>query len=367
VSVPGALRVLHVLHEGRPGGAPNVLLATLRHAPVGTASAVVLLDDGPLREELAALGVPVGLVPTGRFRDLRAGRRTVGGLAAAARAHRADLVVAHVTKSHVFAAPAARVARVPEVWWQHEHLGQVPRLQALAGRIPARATICSAAWTARAQEARFPRTRAAVVHPGVEPGRFAAVRDHHAGGVPTIVLAARLARYKRVELALRALPVVRRHVPGALLRVLGDATGAVDPELPGQLRAEAQALGVAEAVDWAGWVQDVPAALAAADVLVHPAEDEPFGLALVEGQLAGLPVVAAGTGGPREIVRDGVDGLLVDVEDPQALGAALAGLLADPGRRAAMGAAGRARALERFTASRCAAGAWAVYAAAAGS
>jgi glycosyltransferase involved in cell wall biosynthesis len=81
---------------------------------------------------------------------------------------------------------------------------------------------------------------------------------------------------------------------------------------------------------------------------------------LVEAMLGGVPVVAPRHGGPAEIVRDGVDGLLVDVERPEAVGEAVAALLADPERRAAMGRAGRERALERFTAARMAGEAWAV-------
>ena len=88
--------------------------------------------------------------------------------------------------------------------------------------------------------------------------------------------------------------------------------------------------------------------LAAADVVVHPAFPEPFGRVVVEAMAASVPVVCArGEHGPGEIVRDGVDGLLVE-PDPEAFADALVTLLDDAERRRAMGAAGRARARGAF-------------------
>ena len=74
-------------------------------------------------------------------------------------------------------------------------------------------------------------------------------------------------------------------------------------------------------------------------------------------------MVAPGSGGPAEIVRDGVDGLLVDVEEAPTLAQAIVALARDPGRRAQMGASGRERALAEFTAARMAAQAWELMAA----
>ena len=148
--------------------------------------------------------------------------------------------------------------------------------------------------------------------------------------------------------------------PAARLRVIGDASPTLDAGYPDELSAAAARLGVAGAVDFTGHVDDVPAAMRALDVLVHTAEGEPFGLVLVEAMLSGVPVIAPHEGGPAEIVRDGVDGLLVDVTDPRVLADAILSLARDPARRRLLGAAGRTRALERFTAERMAAEAWAI-------
>jgi phosphatidyl-myo-inositol alpha-mannosyltransferase len=68
---------------------------------------------------------------------------------------------------------------------------------------------------------------------------------------------------------------------------------------------------------------------------------ESFGIVLAEAMAVGLPVVCSDIGGYRDVVRDGSEGLLVPPRDPEALATALAGLLDNPARRAAMGEAAR--------------------------
>ncbi|HZH25832.1 MAG TPA: glycosyltransferase family 4 protein [Azospirillaceae bacterium] len=88
---------------------------------------------------------------------------------------------------------------------------------------------------------------------------------------------------------------------------------------------------------------DLAACCAACDLMVWPAVNEAYGMALLEGQAAGLPVVAGRTGGVPDVVADGVTGLLPPVGDADAFAAAMAELLRDPVRRAAMSAAARTR------------------------
>ena len=98
---------------------------------------------------------------------------------------------------------------------------------------------------------------------------------------------------------------------------------------------------------FAGFRDDVFAALAELDVLVHASTlPEPFGQVVIEGMAAGLPVVAAAAGGPLEIVTDDVDGILVPPADPDALATALLRLADNPALRAELGLQARRRALE---------------------
>jgi glycosyltransferase involved in cell wall biosynthesis len=82
------------------------------------------------------------------------------------------------------------------------------------------------------------------------------------------------------------------------------------------------------------------------DVVVHASANEPFGLTIVEAMALGKPVVAAASGGPLEIVSDGVDGLLVPHGDAGGLAAAVMRLLGDPELAARLGEAAQHRAGE---------------------
>jgi len=100
-------------------------------------------------------------------------------------------------------------------------------------------------------------------------------------------------------------------------------------------------------VNWMGSLdrKSVAERLAAADLFVWPAKNEAFGMALLEAQASGLPVVAGGAGGVAEIVVSGSTGLIVPVGDAAAFAAAVRSLIIDRGRRWALGAAARQRVL----------------------
>jgi glycosyltransferase involved in cell wall biosynthesis len=127
-----------------------------------------------------------------------------------------------------------------------------------------------------------------------------------------------------------------RDLPWQLLAV-GDGPARAEVE------AMLQELG-RERLAFAGVVpeDDLPAAYAAADLYVWPAVREAYGLAMLEAQAAGLPVVAGREGGVAEVVADGRSGVLAPPRDPAALAAAVRDLLERPARRRALAAAAMA-------------------------
>ena len=152
---------------------------------------------------------------------------------------------------------------------------------------------------------------------------------------PSVVVLGRLVPHKRVELAMDAVAAL----PGATLTVVGH--GYWEP----QLRAYAARLGIADAVTFTGYVDDVTKhrLLAAAWVHALPSVKEGWSLAVVESAAHGTPTVAfRSAGGPTESVLDGETGLLVD--DVPGFAAALRRLLTEPALRESMGRAARAHA-----------------------
>jgi N-acetyl-alpha-D-glucosaminyl L-malate synthase BshA len=146
---------------------------------------------------------------------------------------------------------------------------------------------------------------------------------------------------KRVGDAVRALAEVRRRRP-AVLVLVGDGPDRAATE------ALAVSLDVRGAVAFAGERRSLGDLFAQADLFLLPSEQESFGLAALESQASGVPVVASEVGGVAEVIVHGETGWLVPPRNPAAMGAAALSLLADPARRAAMGRAARASAVARF-------------------
>ncbi|MEX2422684.1 MAG: GNAT family N-acetyltransferase [Acidimicrobiia bacterium] len=136
--------------------------------------------------------------------------------------------------------------------------------------------------------------------------------------------------------------------PDIVLVVVGPDDPDKDDALPRDLIDEARTNGVR----FLGMRSDVDGLYAAMDLFVLPSHREGYPRAAMEAASMGLPIVASDIRGCREVVADTVNGLLVPVLSPAAIAAALDALAADPARRAAMGAAGRKRALARFDESR---------------
>jgi glycosyltransferase involved in cell wall biosynthesis len=139
-----------------------------------------------------------------------------------------------------------------------------------------------------------------------------------------------------------------RVLGAALARLLGRPWRlAVIGDGPARAEVEAALAPVADRVDWCGAAreEEIPSLLRAADLCLWPAVNEAYGLALLEAQAAGIPVVAGRTGGVGDVVADGESGVLVPVGDAGAFAAAVAALLDDPARRRAMTKAARRRIL----------------------
>jgi phosphatidylinositol alpha-1,6-mannosyltransferase len=176
--------------------------------------------------------------------------------------------------------------------------------------------------------------------PGLDPAPLAL---HY--GLPVgrwLVTVARLVPHKGIDTAIRALALLAPRYPDVRYAIVGQ--GGYRPAL----EELARRVGVADRVHFLSDVSEprLPLAYALADVYVGVSrrterEVEGFGIALLEAQAAGKPVVGGRSGGIPDAVREGETGLLVDPEDPAEVARAIAVFLEDPGRAAAFGRAGR--------------------------
>lgn len=184
------------------------------------------------------------------------------------------------------------------------------------------------------EEAGVPRGRIRVIHNAVD--HEACRVDPAVRRIPgRVVYLGRVKRYKGVDHLLHALPNVRRTVPGAHLVVVG--TG---DDLP-RLRREARALGIEEAVQFAGFVDTETKVrhLREAEIVVTPSPKEGWGVTTIEANACGTPVVASDVPGLRDAVRHERTGILFPYGDVGALAGAMTRLLTDHAFRGRLSAA----------------------------
>jgi D-inositol-3-phosphate glycosyltransferase len=372
---------------GADAGGQNVHVAALATALARRGHEVTVFTrrDSARAPDAVPLapGVTVRHVPAGPFRPLpkddllRYMPAFAGWLAARWREQPPDVAHAHFWMSGIAALWAARrpvpvvetfhaLGRVKRRWQAEADTSPPERLGAEA-TIVRRATAIIATCTDEVSElaAYGARPETMYVVPcGVDGGRFQSGPDADAGapGSPARVLSlGRLVPRKGNDTVIAAIAAV----PGAELTVAGGPDPGQlddDPEVA-RLRRVAEECDVANRVRFTGRVphEDVPAMIGSADVVVSVPWYEPFGIVPVEAMACGKAVVVSAVGGHLDTVQDGVTGRLVPPRDHAALTAALSQLLAEPGLRRKLGAAGAARAAARYSWDTIAAETEAVY------
>jgi glycosyltransferase involved in cell wall biosynthesis len=181
---------------------------------------------------------------------------------------------------------------------------------------------------------------------GVDCNRFAPRNSPRNGGAPVrVLLAARLLWDKGIAEFVTAARALRAQGRAVEFLLAGDP----DPGNPAAVPEESLHAWVEEGIlQWLGHVEDMPALFASVDMVVLPSYREGLPKGLIEAAACALPLVTTDVPGCREVVSDGVDGLLVPARDADALTHAIARLLEDPALASRLGEAARVKALERF-------------------
>ncbi len=326
------MSVLHLLGTAGEGGAETYfvdLIAALRRADLPQAAAI--RANAARQARLSASGVPLRVLGFGGPFDVL----TRPAVARFAARQGATLALAWMNRAarHTPRGPWARIGRLGgyyslKYYQGFDHL--VANTEHIADWIvgqgwPAGRMSCIPNFAAAPPDGG-PQDRAALQTPA---------------DAPLLLAMGRLHENKAHDISLQALA----QIPHAYLWIAG-----VGP-LEAMLRAQADALGVAGRVRFLGWRTDPSALYRAADVCVFPSRHEPLGNVVIQAWAHGLPVVAAASQGPKDLISDGRDGVLVPVDDPDAMAAATRQMLGDPALRARMIAAGKARVAADFSES----------------
>jgi len=351
------LRLLFTLPWAtRSGGAEEMLQALVEGGPGhGYESEVAFLQEGPWPQALRAEGVTVYVLGAGRVRELHTGARAVARLARVLRRDPPDVLVNWVAKTQLYGSPAAVLAGIADrvVWWQHA----IPTghwLDRCATALPAAAIGCTSHAAAEAQRAIRPARPMFVVAAGTRvptpgPGGAPAGLSGLPPSTPVLGLVARLQPWKGQDRLVRAAALLRERGHAVHVLLVGGDSWELAPEYAQALPRLIAEVGMQEHVTMTGEVPDAGPYIDRMDILVNASDPEPFGIVLLEGMARGVAVVAVNSGGPREIVQDGVTGALASSGEPSALADAIEPLLASPELRSRLAAAGRERQRAEFT------------------
>lgn len=373
------MTVLQVIPRLDEGGAERGTLDIAGALVRSGARALVVTAGGRLEDSVARTGAELVRLPVASKNPLTIianGFR----LARLIARERIDIVHARSRAPAWSALIAAHLARVPLVTTHHGIYRGRFALKRWYSSVMTRGdrVIANSAHVAERIRDAYPAaaSRMAVIPRGVDlaafdPRAVAAERVRalkRRWGVPegarVVLLPGRLSRWKGQDLFIAAARLLARE-PAHADAVFVLAGGSESPQLQAELAAQAQQAGLGARILFAGHCDDMPAAYAAASVVVSASrEPEPFGRVLIEAQAMGAIVVAADHGGARETVHVGPEatGFRVPPGDAAALAKGIAEALAlAPETRAAMAARARAYVAEKFSLERMCADTLSVY------
>lgn len=358
------LRVLHVTAT-TTGGVGLVILFLIRCLDPREFELSVAFGRGYLLDsEFDNAGVPVYTIGTSRRASVFSVVKGIIEVYRLLSRGRYDIVQSHTSVGGVIGRLAGWAARTPAVVWTVHGLGAHPGhpwwKRALLGAVEMLLDRFTDHYVAVSQDLLEQGVRAGiyradkvtVIPNGLQLDHVPSVFDPAAKrwslgiveGCPVIGTVTRLEPQKANDRFLHAVARVARQMPNVMTVIAGDG-----PERQA-LEALAARLGLAERVLFLGWRTDAVELLGALDVFCMTSRWEGCPMVLLEAMAMRRPVVAADIGGVREIVVSEETGLLVPPGDPDAMARALLRLLADEGERARMGAAGRLRVEQRFSA-----------------
>jgi glycosyltransferase involved in cell wall biosynthesis len=320
----GAQQVVHLITGLHERGVENVLVCSPRSAIMGPLSGVA--------DRIVQLPMPSDA-------DLRLPWR----IAAIARRENPHLVHLHSRKGVQWhGGLAARLGRWPVIYTRRN---DTPEFRLVAGvkyRLYDRIVAISRCIEQMLLSSGVPAEKLRYVASGVDPAPFRQPADHpwlcrEFGFGPSDLVVGMIAQFiprKGHAVLLKAVRELKAEFQQ--LRVILLGRGKLEPKL----REEIASAKLETHVHIAGFRDDLARIIPALDLVVHPALTEGLGVALIQASAAGVPIVAARAGGIPDIVRHGLNGLLVEPGDATQLAAAMGRLLRDPAERKRLGSRG---------------------------
>ena len=350
------LRILQLIDSLKVGGAEVLLRDLVCHLQeTGQHVHVGFSTPGPLQKSLEEM--QVGMTHLPRF--ARVDPFLFWGMCRLMLRERPDVVHTHLFKSDFHGRLAARLCGVPVVvstahnndsWAQHYPLGN---LYGLTTRLADRVIAVSEG--VRDFQIQYTHTlpeKIVTIRSGVDVKKFENRREDGqkvrsefgiSPSTPVVGIVGRLQPQKDHETFLRAVRTILDALPTVRFLIVGDGP------LRDELTAQARTLDLLPSVIFCGIRKDIPAVLAAIDLLVFSSRWEGLPVALMEGMAAGKPIVSTDVGGVSDVAIAEETAILVQPGDPSALAEACLRILRDPSLGQRFGSAGLTRIRERYS------------------
>ena len=367
-------KVLYLDHTAKLSGGEMALSRLLVALdPTRAVPIVILGEDGPLVNTLRSEGIETHVFPlSSHIRTIRKDTMGIEGwlqrtkhiypfwqyafrIVRFARENNIDIIYTNSLKSDLYGGLAGRLARLPVIWHVRDRIeasylptAAVRLFRLLARHLP---TCVVANSQSTLETLQLPPTALTeVISSGMTKEYIQRCQEppiQHS--VPQIGIVGRIASWKGQDIFLQAAAQVLKSGHKAHFRVIGAPLFGEDQQLE-ILKSLASELEIEDQVTFCGFQSDIPTQLRNLDILVHASTlPEPFGQVIVEGMVAGIPVIATDGGGAREIVTHEQTGLLIPLADVEALTASLLRLLSDPELATSLAAAGKEHALQNYT------------------
>lgn len=354
------ITVIHVRVSNYAGGIETSLLGWLRAMDSSRFRArLFVFEEGNRSHERSAgifreHGLKVEFLPWGRFKNIPGAVRR---LVAAVREQPNTIVQSHDTRSDLVALLAARICKVPVVISNHAwHPVDTKRrlLEALRARLMRGADIVinvSEDTHQQTLERGIPKEKSATIYSGIDLAPYQQAPSRGAAraklGMEADAFAvgnvARMWPEKAQHTLIDAVSRLAPRHPEVRVLLVGDGP------LEGELRAQAEALGVTDRVSFLGFRKDFIDVMAAMDVFALPSTAEGTPMVIYGAMAMGLPIIGSAVSGVGEILDDEETAILIPPADTDALTVAIERLINDPQLAERLGRNARRAAVQRYS------------------
>lgn len=335
--------ILYVNSVPNIGGAEASLIELVTHLDRRRYNPILLtMEAGPLADAFHQIDVPVFYLSFPFFSRKRPWIYwwEIASIVRLIRRHQIKLIHVNCDRAVPHAVLAGKLARVPVVCYIHDmdRAWYLPRYVRYLNRCE-QIIADSEATAKHCLDAGMNPERMRTIYECFEMDRYLAAGSDERGRIRAgwslddshlaIGLIGQILRHKGHEDFLRAASLISEKHPEACFFIIGDDRMSDDPDFLPFLKRLTHDLGLSEVVTFTGRLTDIPAVMAALDIVVVPSWAEPFGRVVVEALATSRAVVATSAGGIPEIIESGQNGILVPPRGPEQLAEAIATLCAN--------------------------------------